>query len=221
MSLYKRKDSPNWWVKLSANGQTLQRSTGTPDKKSATEYHDKLKAQLWEQERLGVKPRYSWKEAVVKYLAEATHKASLPDDMIRLRWLDKHLGGLMLDEISRGTLHRVQQLRIADGVSHATANRCMSLVSRVLRKAQNDWEWISYVPKISKLPEPRERVRFLEFDDWLSLYKELPDHLASIANFALVTGLRMTNVVALQWSHVDLQRGVVGIDSDQAKSGKG
>ena len=57
MSLYKRNDSPHWWVKISHSGTTIQRSTGTEDKPQAQEYHDKLKASLWEQQRLGVKPR--------------------------------------------------------------------------------------------------------------------------------------------------------------------
>ena len=44
MSLYKRNDSPHWWVKISHSGRTIQRSTGTEDKSQAQEYHDKLKA---------------------------------------------------------------------------------------------------------------------------------------------------------------------------------
>jgi hypothetical protein len=46
---------------------------------------------LWEQERLGTRPRYSWNEAVLKYLEETTHKATQADDKAHLRWLDPHL----------------------------------------------------------------------------------------------------------------------------------
>lgn len=91
MSLYKRKDSSAWWVKITHNGKSLQKSTGTSDRKQAQEYHDKLKAALWEQERLGTRPRYSWNEAVLKYLEETTHKATQADDKAHLRWLDPHL----------------------------------------------------------------------------------------------------------------------------------
>src|SRR6267143_2221619 len=76
MSLFKRKDSPHWWVKFTHNGRRLQQSTGTADERKAREYHDKLKASLWDQDRLGIKPSHSWNEAVVRYLAETTHKAS-------------------------------------------------------------------------------------------------------------------------------------------------
>ena len=47
MSLYKRKDSSNWWVKISHKGTCLQQSTGTSDRERAQEYHDTLKASLW------------------------------------------------------------------------------------------------------------------------------------------------------------------------------
>jgi len=86
MSLYKRKDSPNWWVKITHSGQCLQQSTGTSDREKAREYHDKLKASLWEQERLGARPSHCWNEAVVRYLAETSHKASQADDKSHLRW---------------------------------------------------------------------------------------------------------------------------------------
>jgi len=60
MLLYKRKDSPNWWIKLSHDGRSIQQSAGTSDRKRAREYHDRLKAQLWDTSRLVVKPSHTW-----------------------------------------------------------------------------------------------------------------------------------------------------------------
>ena len=85
MSLYQRKDSPHWWVKIRHRHGCLQQSTGICDRRKAQEYHDKLKASLWDQERLGVKPQHTWNEAVVRYLAETKHKASQHDDKSHLR----------------------------------------------------------------------------------------------------------------------------------------
>lgn len=143
MSLFKRKDSPkNWWVKISHNGRTVQKSTGTADEAKALEYHDKLKASLWDQERLGIKPRYSWQEAVIRYLAETRSKASTDTDKIHLRWLDRYLSGLMLDEINRDEIEKVMAKRIAEKVVNSTVNRTMEVVRAVLRKAAYDWEWL-------------------------------------------------------------------------------
>ncbi|MFO0157505.1 MAG: site-specific integrase, partial [bacterium] len=100
MSLYKRKDSSLWWVKIAHGGRTIQRSTGTSKKVAAQEFHDKLKSSLWEQQRLGVKPTRHWKEAVVRWLSETSDKATHIEDVSKLRWLDTYLGGLSLDEIN-------------------------------------------------------------------------------------------------------------------------
>ena len=104
MSLYRRKDSPYWWVKLPAiagEPKPIQQSTGTADKRRAQEVHDRLAHTRWEQARLGIKPRHTWEEAVLRWLLETKHKATHEDDKAKLRWLDKYLGGRYLDEIDQ------------------------------------------------------------------------------------------------------------------------
>lgn len=95
------------WVKIHRSGGCLQQSTGTTDRKKAQEYHDKLRASLWEQEKLGARPKYSWNEAVLRYLAETSHKASHADDKSHLRWLDRFLGGVELERIDRDRLDTI------------------------------------------------------------------------------------------------------------------
>ena len=122
MSLYKRSDSPHWWIKISHSGTTIQRSTGTEDKAQAQEYHDKLKASLWEQQRLGIKPRRSWKEAVVRWLAETSEKVTHQEDVQKLRWLDTYLGDLMLDDITLDAIDRIKTEKLKV-VGRPTVNR--------------------------------------------------------------------------------------------------
>jgi len=221
MSLFKRKDSPYWWVKITHNGRRpIQESTGTTDKAKAQEYHDKLKASLWDQERLGVKPRYSWQDAVIRYLAETSGKATQETDKTHLRWLDPYLNGLMLDEINRDLLEKVMAKRIAGKVANSTVNRTMEIVRAVLRKAAFDWEWLDRVPKVRMLPEPKRRIRWITKDEAERLIKVLPDHLAAMVRFSLETGLRRANVTGLQWSQVDLVRRTAWIHPDQAKARK-
>ena len=220
MSLFKRQDSPYWWVKLNHKGRRLQQSTGTPDKAKAREYHDKLKASLWDQERLGIKPSRTWNEAVVRYLAETTHKASQFADKAHLRWLDKYLGGLALGAINRDVLDRAFSARQAEGVANSTVNRTMEIARAVLRRAANEWEWLDRVPRVRMLPEPKRRVRWLTRDEADRLIGELPEHLKAMVRFSLETGLRRSNVTGLEWSQVDLARRTAWIHPDQAKARK-
>ena len=220
MSLYKRKDSPNWWVKITHDGQCLQQSTGTVDRKKAQEYHDKLKASLWEQERLGARPSYSWNDAVVRYLAETTYKASQVDDKSHLRWLDRYLDGVALNAIDRERLDWIAQQKKAEGVSNATVNRTLEVIRAILRKAVHDWEWLDRAPRIRMLREPKRRIRWLTREEAQRLLAELPPHLRAMARFSLETGLRKSNVTGLQWSQVDLVRRCAWVHADQAKARK-
>jgi len=218
MSLYQRKDSPNWWIKLTHNGRTVQQSTGTTDKAKAREYHDKLKASLWDEARLGIKQPRTWKDAAIRWVSESTHKATQDLDLMHLRWLDKYLGGLMLAEVNRDMVDRITQARLADGVSNASVNRLLQCVRVILRRAVNDWEWLDRAPKIRFLHEPTRRIRWLERDQAERLIAELPEHLAAMVRFSLETGLRKSNVTELEWSQVDLEARRAWIHPDQAKA---
>jgi len=217
MSLYKRTDSPRWWVKISHGGRTIQRSTGTEDKAQAQEYHDKLKASLWEQQRLGVKPRRSWKEAAVRWLAETSDKATHDGDIKKLRWLDAFLGKLMLDEITLDVIDRVKSERLKT-VSKSTVNRYLAVVRSILLRARDEWEWIDKAPKVKLFREPPGRERSITVEQAEALLRELPAHQRDVVLFTLATGLRQSNVLRLEWSHVNLESGHAWVDADQSKN---
>src|SRR5882724_4868722 len=118
-----------WWIDfVGPHGQRIRRSTGTSEKALAQEYHDRVKGELWRTSRLGERPRRLWNEAVVRWLKESDHKATLETDKVHLRWLDRFLGGWHLDEISRGLVDRITDTRVAEGVSNATVNRTLEVV---------------------------------------------------------------------------------------------
>lgn len=205
MSLFKRKDSPYWWVKLTPrSGPRLQRSTGTTDKVAAQEYHDKLKASLWEQERLGIKPCRSWREAVVRWLEETSEKATHREDKKKLVWLHAYLGDLNLDEITLDVIDRVRSARLKD-VSKTTVNRYLELVRAILIRARDEWEWIERAPKVRLFKVANNRERSLTPDQAKALLGELPEHQRELALFALATGLRQGNVLGLEWAQVNLE----------------
>jgi integrase len=219
MSLYKRTDSPHWWVKISHSGRTLQHGTGTADKAKAREYHDRLKASLWEEERLGVKPSRSWKEAVVRWLAETSEKVTHQEDVRKLRWLDQFLGDLMLDEITLDVLDRIKAERLKT-CGKPTVNRYLALVRSILLRARNDWEWIDRVPKVKLYKEGPGRERSITAEQAEALLRELPKHQREVVLFALATGLRQSNVVGLEWSHVNLAAAHAWVGAKESKNGK-
>lgn len=219
MSLYRRKDSSVWWLKLTVNGRMVQRSTGTSDKAKAQEYHDRLKSEMWEQLRLGVKPRRTWQEAVFRWLQETSDKRTHQDDIAKLRWLDVYLRDAHLDEI---TLSKVDEIRAAklEEASKSTVNRYLALVRSILRKTCDEWEWVDKVPKIKLYSEPRGRERALTPDQASRLMGELPEHQRDVVLFALLSGLRQSNVIGLEWSWIDLGRRHLCIPPERSKNGQ-
>ena len=169
---------------------------------------------------MGDKPRRTWNDAVVRWLKEQSHKATSKEDVTKLRWLDRFLGGKQLEHINRALIDRVIDAKLAQGCSNATVNRVLELVRAILRKCVNDWEWLDRAPSVRMLKEPTRRIRFLSRDDAQRLLAALPEHLADMAVFSLVTGLRASNVTGLQWSQVDVARRLAWIHPDQAKARK-
>ena len=204
MSLFKRKDSPNWWIKLTHNGQRIQQSTGTADRAKAEEYHDKLKASLWDQDRLGIKPGRTWKEAVVRWLAETSDKATHKEDVKKLLWLDCYLREKLLDEITQDVIDVIRQAKLKEA-SKSTVNRYLALVRSILIRSRDEWEWVDKVPKIRLFKESAGRERALTFEQANLLLNELPPHQREMVSFALATGLRQRNVLELSWSQVNLE----------------
>jgi integrase len=234
MSLYRREDSPHWWIQVvDPARRRVQQSTGTADRVKAQELHDRIKVKIWDQKRLGVKAIHGWEEAVLRWLSEKTEKVTLANDKVHLRWLDRHLRGRTLSEIDRALIAEITRLRKQPYVverkkgpvrvinpSPATVNRTLEILRAILRRARDDWEWIDRCPQVQMLQEVAKRVRWITREQAHSLIGELPSHQRAMTQFALETGLRRRNVTHLEWSQVDLERRVAWIHPDQAKAKK-
>ncbi|MFX1735432.1 site-specific integrase [Paraburkholderia sp. A1RI_3L] len=236
MSLYKRSRSPNWYYRLTppGGGPVIQGSTGTSNKEQAQEFYDRLKVDLWNQAKLGHKPRYTWNDAVVRYVSEREGLASLETSKTHLRWLDQHLSGATLADIDRDRIDSIalakrrepRVVRTKKGlretgktVSAGTVNRVIGVLKAVLNAAV-EWEWLDRAPVTKRVKVASKRIRWLTQAEAERLLAELPEHLADMARFSLETGLRRSNVTGLQWSQVDIVRRVAWIHPDQAKARK-
>lgn len=205
MSLYQRKDSSYWWIKLTVMGRTVQSSTGTTERLKAQEYHDRLKVQLWEEVRLGRKPRRSWQDSAGRWLVETSEKATHREDKVKLRWLHLYLGNSMLDEITLDVIDRIRTAKLKEKATKPTVNRYLALIRSILIRARDEWEWIDKVPKVRLFKEAAGRERSLTQEQAQRLLDELPEHQRDVVLFALFTGLRQGNVLKLEWAQVNLK----------------
>ena len=221
--LYRRKDSPYWWVDVVLpDGRRVCKSTRLKILEDAEEFLVRLKAEAYEAARTGIPAEHNWQEAVVQYLEDSVDKRSLDDDKANLLKLDPYLRGLRLRDLNMSALRPfVQDRKQKDGVANGTINRALEIVRRILYLARDDWGWITRVPKIRMLKEPKRRVRFLTEEEADRLMLALPEHLVPVVQFALATGCRMTEILRLEWSRVDFDRRVSWLDPGTTKNGDG
>lgn len=219
MSLYRRKDSPYWWVKIVIPGHApVQESTRTSNKSAARTYEKHRTAELWRILKLGEKPRYTWEEAVLRYLSETAHKRDHAGDRQRLAWLHPHLEGRPLDTITREQVDHLMNQR--PDLKPASVNRYLATIRAILRKAHREWNWLDAIPALRLREEPKRRVRWITPDEAKRLLEALPAHVANLAEFTLATGLRLSNATGLRWQQTDLGRRMAWIHADQNKSKK-
>jgi integrase len=182
--------------------------------------HDRLKAEAWRVAQLGDKPKYTWKDAVVKWLTDMSHKKSIQTDKEILRYLNQHLQDKQLDEINKSCIDAIKSHKLSTGASNATVNRMLALIRAVLNAAAKDWEWLDDAPRVKMMPTVKSRIRWITKQEANRLFHELPEHLEAMARFSLATGLRESNVTGLEWTQIDMQRRCAWIYADQAKAGK-
>ncbi len=134
-----------------------------------------------------------------------------------LNWWRDEIGHLKLSAVTPAVLNKC---KIKLGQSSAcnrtkargpaTINRHLAYLSVVFTKAVKEYQWCASNPvlKISKLKEPKGRVRFLNDDERIALLTECRKTpiLYELVVLALTTGARASEMLNLQWSDIDFQR---------------
>lgn len=205
-----------YWMDVQINGVRHRESLKTNDKKLAQALYDTRKAEIWKGRVLKVKPKKTVREALERWLKEKAHKRSIVDDQAKVKYLQPRLGSKQLAELDRDMIEAV----LPEDVKPATRNRYRALIRAVLRAAEREWEWIDRAPALRVEQEPRRRVAFLTQQQAQDLVANLPEKYRTPVRFAILTGLRRSNVFDLTWEQVNLKAGMCIVEAEDAKAGE-
>ena len=112
--------------------------------------------------------------------------------------------------------------RQAEGMANGSINRELAALKRMFRLAnQQTPPLVIRTPHIPHLEENNVRRGFMTEEDYTILRAALPDHLKIPLIIAYWTGMRMGEILHLQWEQVDLTTGLLRLEPGTTKSGRG
>lgn len=119
------------------------------------------------------------------------------------------------------TRHVAESRRPVERISNAEINRELALLKRAFNLAVQAGKLL-HKPHVPLLREHNTRTGFFESEMFASVLQHLPTSLQPVIEFAYVTGWRVVSeVLPLEWRHVDFHAGEVRLDVGTTKNGEG
>jgi len=227
MSIYKHPKSGVYFIDFFVDSKRVRRSAGTKDKVAAQQYHDKVKAELWESKRLGVARVYTFDEAALEFLKTHTHARDYRSKVQHVKFWREQFSGYSLSSLTTQLVndalptHQRGQYGRAKPLSGSTKNRYLATLSKLLNDSVKRG-WIDRAPYLQKFAESRARENFMTHEQAKIFLSALPQGwMRDVCSFALSTGMRAGEILSLEWAQVNMSRGMVSVLASKAKSGSG
>lgn len=226
MSIRKDKLSGIYQIAISppGGGARIRCSAGTKDRQAAQEYHDRLKASLWRQAKLGEMPDKIFQDAAVRFLQETAGQRDYATKQRHVaywrgKFADRTIRSLTSDDIVDGLpTHRVYQKKKPTLLTAATKNRYIATIKHMLYLSM-EWGWLDKVPKLPRYQEPDIRVRWEPPAVITRLVGALTlEWMRDAAIVAVATGMREDEILSMQPSQVNLDQHTAWVTHEEAKS---
>ena len=220
----KKNGKPSYTVKIRLKGhqpvfQTFKRKT------DAERWAKQTEAAIIEGRffKTSESQKHTLSDLVDRYIRDVLpHKTKVYVEYAsQLKWWQEQIGNVRLSDLSAALISEKRDLLSRTitnrnkQMSPARVNRYMAALSTALNTSVREWEWMEDNPirKISKLKEPRGRVRYLTEEEIERLFAACNDsvnpHLYLAVVLALSTGARQQEIWGLRWSEVNLEIGLI------------
>jgi len=221
-----RRGDKTFYVDTVVRGRRLRRSLRTTDRKVALTKARQLIADL---ERRGAIALQVDRATVAQALALAEQDARLNGR--KSTWktaknverLHAPLGTVKLASLTGAHIMGYIDARKSAGFANASINRELATLRRSLILAA-DAGLVSRdaIPRIRLLKEAPPRSGFVEEGQYAALLQHLPEYLRPLITAAYVTGWRIrSELLPLEWNHVDLAVRTLRLEPGTTKSGEG
>jgi integrase len=209
-----------WWVQVCVDNKKIRQSSKSPKKSEAIKLRDKLLGKKHRREITGG-PAES---VLIGELLDDTLKSDI-EESTRYIWklvVEKNLrpffGKIKAARLSTDQLDDYREKRIAEGRSHSTANRELSILRTAFHNGRKrSPPKVRIVPYFPMVKETTIRKGFLSDEIYTKLRDSLEHELKPLFVSAYVTGIRKGELLPIQWSQVDFDGGVIALERDETK----
>lgn len=217
-----RKIKTSWWIDLRDEGRRIRKRSPENSKAGAEAFEALVRHRLARGEPPEGFPRPpemkikllkafvpEWFETYVRTNNKPTEQRS-KEVTFRIHLLP-WFGSYRLNEITNAEIERYKSNKQKSGLSPKTINNHLCALMKCLRCA-NDWELLATLPKMSLLKVPPQPFDFLTPIESARLLRgsEEPQWREMIL-VALRTGMRLGELIGLDWSAVDFRRRIITV----------
>jgi integrase len=161
---------------------------------------------------------------------EKNERSSLPRVRRSIRYLTKFFRGQRAININGAMASEYAVLRrkrpgdegacdgISTGAAIATINRELAALRRMFNLGKKDSKVRFLIPTISLTKENNVRKGFLEHDHYRQLRGVLPEYARSALVAMYYTGMRIGEVLAIQWDQVDIAEREIRLEPGTTKN---
>ena len=243
-SVYRPKGRTLWVLKYYRDGVAIKESSGTTNEKEAKRLlrnreTDVLDRSLPIELSIG---RVLWDEAVDDLATDYSNKdrRSWDDTQRRVTlhltpyFAGRRLATITAADVAAYVKHRKSQTYVPGAwrrksasrqprrhYSRAQINRELAVLKRIFR-LEIELGKLAHRPHIAIPQETNARKGFFEVDQFLAVRARLSAPVDAIITFAYLTGWRIdSEVLPLEWRHIDFASGEVRLDAEMTKSAEG
>lgn len=164
----------------------------------------------------GAKPTLFSELAKRYFLAHVAAANGLAEQQGKRQTFDAHLlpvfGEMSLEAITSEVLSAYVGAKLKSDYSPKSINNHLTMVRSALACAV-EWGLLARLPRIPWAKVPEQKFDWFTFDEADRLLAaDVREPFALMIHAAIRTGLRIGELLALQWQHIDLVRGVIRVE---------
>ncbi|HNW19702.1 MAG TPA: tyrosine-type recombinase/integrase [bacterium] len=220
MSVYKRNNK--YWIAFRYNRQRYRKASPDNSYAGAKAFEALLRQRLAKGEPIELAQKKeikipNFQDFSDKWMKTYVATNNKPSEQGQKKcMINKHLipffGRAPLNKISAMQIEEFKSKKQSDGLSNKSINNILGILGKCLKTAQ-EWEIIDKIPKIKPLKVAPKDPVYLNENDYNRLLEQAKNKglFYEMLLFTLRTGVRIGELLALEWPDIDFNERVVTI----------